>query len=258
MEKNKKKNEKYIKQLIDKEKFNYLYQPIYNNKANRYTKFEVLTRLRDDDGYEIEPEIFIKIAEKFDIVYKIDLLALKNACEILLYLKDNNINLERIYVNFSSSTLKIENIVYEIEKYLKCFGVDPSMIGIEVTEFMPIVNIDEFNETINKLMNLGIEISIDDFGKMNSDIHRIIDTKFNCIKLDKSIITRISDENNSGIVIKMLSNLANEMGIVLVAEGIENKYEMNFLKEYGINYFQGFHISRPMSIEEVIKIKSYK
>lgn len=145
-----------------------------------------------------------------------------------LILKDNNINLERISVNFSSSTSKIENVVYEIEEYLKCFGVDPSRIGIKVTEFMPILNIDEFNETINKLMNLGIEISVDDFGKMNSDIHRIIYIKFNCIKLDKSIITWISDENNSGIVIKMLSNLANEMGVVLVAERVENKYEINF------------------------------
>lgn len=244
---------KYLESAIKYDEFEYLYQPIYDISQDKYTKFEVLTRLKNK---QINTELFISIAEKYNLIHKLDLLALKNACKSIKMLNSNGIIIERAYINFSPSTLERKNFFYELKDILNYFDIDGKSIGIEITEFTEIQDTNKLNKVIKEISNIGVEILMDDFGGSNSNIQRLIDIKFNSIKIDKSLVSKISYTNNSKVIFKMLKVLGNELGVSLIAEGIENQQEFDFLKKCGINYFQGYYLSIPIRKEEIISLLS--
>lgn len=158
----------------------------------------------------------------------------------------------RIAVNISPIQFKQLNFPNKIESVLKKYEVDPQFIELEITE-SSMENVEETEEILKKLKKLGVYVSVDDFGTGYSSLSYLKKYPIDIIKIDQSFISDINKDEKNEAIIKAIISLSHHLGMDVVAEGVEEKYQELFLKENRCKKGQGYLYNKPMTVGEVIK-----
>lgn len=253
-----------IQEAIKNQEFTVFYQPIIdiknlNNleneqelrqeiiKGNLIFGLEALIRWFKD-GKMIPPLDFIPLAEETNLIVPIGKLVLDLATKQLYKFKKS------LFVNVSAKEFEYPLYFEDLLKILTKNSFDPKLLNIEITEGLIIKNMEKFLNVSNNLRGMGIGICIDDFGVGYSSLSSLVNIPAKVIKIDRSFIARIVNDEKLKKITKTIIDISKVMGFLVVAEGIETIEQLKIVKEQGCDFAQGFLFFKPMPIEEIEKI----
>lgn len=239
-----------LNQALENDFFEIWYQPIYDCRNGRFTQAEALIRLRGENGELLMPDEFLPVAESAGMLDEIGLILIKKVCRFLG--TDRMEELEAVSVNLSAQQLLSERICRCMQDSMKTSGIPASRLCIEITEGALEEGIDRVRRRMKELSADGIRFYLDDFGKGESNLARVLELPFSYIKLDKSLINGFPDERNSRIVVESMLELFHKIGCGVIAEGTETRAQVELLKKSGADLIQGFWFARPMPEEELL------
>lgn len=222
------------------------YQPKVNLKDNTLCGSEALVRWVRN-GIIVPPKDFIPALEKEGTICDLDMYVFEAVCKDIRRWSDHAMNPVRVSVNFSKQHFKDEHFADKILDVIHRQRISSTFIEIELTEASGFESFDNFVEFSKVMRENGIEVSIDDFGTGYSSLNLLKKLDVDIIKLDKSFIDTIqSNENQDEIFIKNIVNMINELGMRVVAEGVETDSQVAFLKQIACDAVQGYYFDRPM------------
>lgn len=214
------------------------YQPIYNIKTNKIEKYESLVRLIDEDGKVISPYYFLDIAKKSKQYVK---LTKKVIIKTFDYFKDKNYQCS---INLSLEDIKRIDVTSFIIEKLKEYDM-ASKVVFEIVESEGIDNFELVNKFIDEVRKLGCKIAIDDFGTGYSNFSYLIKLNADYIKIDGSLIKDINTNKNSQEIVKTIIDFSKKQGFKTIAEFVSSEEIFEKVKEFGVDYAQGYFIGEP-------------
>ena len=244
-----------LRRAIEEEEFEVHYQPIVSLKSGRISGFEALVRWHHPERGLISPSDFIPIAEENGLIIQIDRWVLKQACLQMRKWQEALPVTRRmkISVNLSCKQFMQPTIVSQVLETLQETGLDPSSLKLEITESVMMERGDYVMSVLEQLSTAGIELSLDDFGTGYSSLSYIHHFPVTALKIDQSFIKRIGREQN-GEIVRAVVALARNLGLEVVAEGIETVMQLDQLKALGCEQGQGFYFSEPIGEESATEL----
>lgn len=237
---------------IDRNELLLYYQPqisIIDGKA-QITGLESLMRWKKN-GKLLSPNVFIPVAEKSNMITEMGKWAITKACEQCVKWKQKYGKDFRVAINLSSNQLMNPMLYDEVSAALIQTGVNPSYIELEITETSIVKNIKQSIVKLSLLKELGVRISVDDFGTKYATFNYLKQLPVDKIKIDISFIKGIGENKIDEAIMLSLISLSKELNVDIIAEGVETKEELDFLVKNGCNSIQGFYFFKPMSVEDI-------
>ncbi len=238
-----------IKRSLRKNLFQVYYQPVFYKKTGTFDSCEALLRLTDPEGNRISPAEFIPVAERNGLIDELTMVVLEDACRLLS--SGEAPGLKSVSVNFTMRQLLDRSLVPKILDLLNKYAVDASRLKLEITERMIAENETAARNAMYELRNDGLSFMLDDFGTGYSNFSSVINLPFECVKLDRSLVSGLPDEPKSRLMAQTLTPFFHELGQDVLAEGIETQEQANMVLSFGADRIQGYYYARPMSAEEV-------
>ena len=241
--------EKLVKNALNENRLEVYFQPIYNVKEKKYTSAEALIRMKDDEGNNISPGVFIPIAEKSSVIIDIGAFVIEEVCKLLSTENLSAFGLEYVEVNISMVECLQSNLASNILSVLKKYNIASSQINLEITETSASEFTDIVDTNIKTLSSKNISFSLDDFGTGYSSLSRILSLPLKLIKIDKSLVQApfINRDKKSMILLDNFIKTAFAAGFDIVAEGVETNEMAKHVIALGCTYIQGFYFSKPLS-----------
>ena len=253
--KSEKEIEKAVKLAIDRDELMVYYQPIFSVEKNLYNSAEALVRMNDEKLGWISPEVFIPIAEKNGLIVSLGDLVLRTVCKFIRDNKLSESSVEYIEVNISPVQLQQPEYYKKVISILEEYDVKPSQINIEITETANMVGGSEIvNENIEKIVEYGITLSLDDYGSGYSNLDYINHMPFHIIKIDKYIVWDAFENIKAGITLDYTIRMLNALSYRIVAEGVETKEQKEHLANIGCHYMQGWYYSKAVAADEFMEV----
>ena len=222
------------------------FQPIIDLATGDVVSFEALARFRASDGTLVMPKEFIPIAEQSGLISRLFLQVLKKGCLVLRHKPPHT----TMAINLSSLQLSDDWLAEQILAILTETGVAPGRLEVEITETALVANFQAANAMVTKLKSQGIRISLDDFGTGYSSLRHLSDLPFDKLKIDKSFVEKLGNDETSAMIIRTVTGLAHNLGLKVTAEGIEHNSHVSFLKGIGCEYGQGFLYGQPVETSQ--------
>ncbi len=208
---------------------------------------EALARWRDRDVW-VSPGIFIPVAESLGLIHELGQLVLETG--LVDYRKLCGKNELRLAVNISNRQLFSKTFVSDIIERITRHQLSPQHLKLEITESIAL-DTSNAQRTLNQLADAGFYLSIDDFGTGFSSLSRLHELPVNELKIDMSFVRRAKSQEGKAML-RTIANLARELNLALVAEGVEDQDTADILGNLGIDYLQGYFFGRPVALEEFI------
>jgi predicted signal transduction protein with EAL and GGDEF domain len=230
------------------------YQPQVSSSSEIITGMEALLRWQHPELGLVMPELFIPIAEKTGLIMSIGEWVLKTAC--MQNKKWQNAGLPgiRVAVNLSMHQVKNPKITDQVASVLKETGLDPGYLELEITESAAMKETAQIAKTLHSFKELGVTISIDDFGTEFSSLNYLKQLPVDRIKIATPFVQGISQSGKDEAIIKAVIVLANNLGIEVIAEGVETRQQLEFLNQNKCDEIQGFFYHKPISADEFVKL----
>ena len=219
-------------------------------QTNKFVSCEALVRWNSSSLGFLGPGEFIPLAEYLGLITSIGGYVLEEACKQCKYWNEHGYPDFRINVNLSVVQLLQKDVVGDIASILKKTGVNPKNIVMEITESFAINDMDRVLKIVSGIKSLGPMIALDDFGTGYSSLNYIKQLPFDIIKVDKTFIDDIVDDEYAQAFIKLIVGLSKTIGTKIVVEGIENEQQYELLKELGVHYIQGYLFGKPLPSDE--------
>lgn len=230
------------------------YQPMLDLATGKIAGFEALARMKSDTLGQISPMEFIKIAERKQLIVAVGKLLLREVCTFAKELQAEGYTDRKIAINASVIEILQEDYIDEVLRILQEYGIENSMLEIEITESEYTENYELLNHKLKQLKSLGFGIALDDFGTGYSSFSRLMRLNISSIKIDISFISTISDPGEKILITGNIIKLGHKLKLKVVAEGVENQVQMDYLKEHGCDYIQGYYFCRPLSAERALQL----
>ena len=228
------------------EEFVVFYQPVVNVNTQMCTSCEALVRWDSKALGFMGPGEFIPLAEYLGLITSIGDYVLEEACRRCKLWNDNGYPDFYINVNLSVVQLLQKNVVENIKRILDKTGVNPKNIVLEITESFAINDMQRVMDIITGLKKLGPRIALDDFGTGYSSLNYIKQLPLDIIKVDKTFIDDIVEDDYAQAFIKLIVDLSKTIGTKIVVEGVEHKEQFELLKSLGVDYIQGYYFGKPV------------
>ena len=251
-----------LRRAIDRDEFTLNYQPIVSLNSEKIVGFEALIRWNHPTRGNIPPDDFIPVAEETGLILPIGNWVLREACSQMQQWREKYslANSLIVNVNLSARQLEQKDLVKQIARILKETKLDPACLKLEITESVIMKNAEETITTVRKLREMGVLLSIDDFGTGYSSLSYLHRFPIDTLKVDRSFVNLIGAEGEHSEIIQTIITLAYNLGMDVVAEGVETAEQLEFLRQVNCNYGQGYFYSRPvtnlLAAEMIEKLKS--
>jgi EAL domain-containing protein (putative c-di-GMP-specific phosphodiesterase class I) len=210
---------------------------------------EALIRWNHPQRGIVSPYEFIEFAERRGLIVPIGDWVIREACKQLRAWLDLGLHECKVAINLSSVQLVQSDIVQRILSSLDEFKVPPRMFEIEITETILMENVRQAIESLERLHARGITIAIDDFGTGYSSLSYLKTLPIDSLKIDRGFISDICSDENDQKIVQTLITMAHSMGMKVVAEGIEDRAQLELLGEYGVDEIQGYLLSKPVDAQ---------
>lgn len=244
--------ESHLRRAIELNELVVFYQPQVDLRSNQINSFEALLRWNNPTFGFVSPATFIPIAEESGLILQIGDWVLEQVCKQLRDWQNKGFRQVRIAVNISPKQFKTESFAKKIGEMLKRYGIHSSSLEVEITE-SAMTNTQETLSILKELKTIGVVISIDDFGTGYSSLSYLKRYPIDIIKIDQTFIRDIEMDEKNAAIAKTIIQLAHNLGLEVVAEGVEKDQEVDFLKEVNCQKAQGYFFSRPVPIHEIVE-----
>lgn len=229
------------------------YQPQCEISSGKIRGFEALLRWESSEHGFVPPKEFIGIAETSGLILPLGKWVLNEACKFIKGIRDMGFSQLNISVNISVMQLMQDDFAKMVMEILEEIGLEPSCLELEITETILMEFIDHNMAKIKELNDLGVKISLDDFGTGYSSLTYLRELPINILKIDKSFIDNIASTNDKSNITGYIISLAHEMGLKVVAEGVETKKQLDYLSYYNCDIVQGYFISKPVPKDKALE-----
>ena len=226
------------------------YQPVIGAKDGVLTGFEALVRWPHPERGSIAPDTFIPVAEEVGLIHDIGRFVLLEACRQVAVWQRQTGRPLNVNVNVSSQEFTQTGFVEQIKEALLETGLPASCLRLELTESLLMDGSPEVKETLDKLRALGVGLQIDDFGTGYSSLSYLQRFSADAIKIDRSFIHKLGDNPESAELVRTIVTMAHNLGMQVVAEGVETKEQREALIALGCEYLQGFLFAKPLTAKE--------
>ncbi|MEL6953472.1 MAG: EAL domain-containing protein [Pseudomonadota bacterium] len=239
---------------LDRKELHFVHQPILDASDPSRCKFETLARWTRTTGETVPPDVFMKFAGRLGRRAEVDLAAMRETANILGELKRQGIHARGTF-NSSTDSLALIDLISSLDWERDRYDLDSDQIVIEVLEttwFGSDISDNEASRSICALRQSGYDVFLDDFGVGYAGLGHLDTLGVTGIKIDRSLISGILKDRSARIIVTSLLRLSEELGLEVVAEGIEEQEQLETLVSLGCNWHQGFGIAKPMPREELI------
>ncbi|MEO8409559.1 MAG: EAL domain-containing protein, partial [Propionivibrio sp.] len=230
------------------------YQPKVDISTRRIVGLEALVRWQHPERGLIPPIEFISLAEELALITDIGQWVVERACRDLSEWRKAGLNDLKVAVNVSKQQLVSEEFPAVIRNALTTTGIPASLLIVELTESMLMVDVAHCLMLMHKLKALGVMLSLDDFGTGYSSFAYLKQFPIDELKLDRSFITDLPGGKIDTAVARSIIDLAHSLGMTAIAEGVETKAQLECLSELGCDMFQGFLFSRPLPFDQCTEL----
>lgn len=234
-----------IEQAIEEGMFILFYQPILDIKNKEISHYECLLRLEKEDGTILMPGEFISHAEETGIIDQLDRIVLKMAINQHLAFQKIGCDV-RLAINLSGHSMNNVEILPYIEELLVQPGVKPELIIFEITETSAVSNFISAKEMITKLNSFGCHFALDDFGVGFSSFYYLRSLPVDYVKIDGAFVKQMDINEEDRIFVKVLTEISQAFGKKIIAEFVENSDILRLLEQLGVDYAQGYYVSKPL------------
>ncbi len=230
------------------------YQAKMNLGTSRMTGMEALLRWRHPDLGMVPPAQFIPIAEEIGLIESIGQWVIRTACQQNKAWQDLGYPPMRVAVNLSARQFNDENLVKSITAILEETRMDPTCLELEITESMIMQNVGTTMQKLTALGNTGIRIAIDDFGTGHSSLAYLKRFPIDTLKIDRSFVSDLTRSTEDKTITAAIITMGRSLDLTVVAEGVENQEQLDFLRAHGCDEFQGYYAHRPMPADEFAQL----
>lgn len=245
----KSKLEKNLEKGLKNKEFKIFMQPKFDLMTEKIVGAESLIR-REKNGQLIMPQFFIPKYEKNNLITKLDMYVFESICKEIKKWGEKGYKLFPISVNQSRKVLYNKNHVNELGQIIEKYEVNPNLIELELTETAVVKDIEIAKEAERKVHSLGFVVSMDDFGVGYSSFYMLKNINIDILKIDKSFSDEVLSNKRGKIILESIIDMAKKLEIKTVAEGIETKEQVEYLRKIGCDMVQGYYFEKPMLIEE--------
>ncbi len=237
-----------LKGAFEREELFLCYQPIIDLEKGTPAGFEALMRWNHPERGFISPGVFIPVAEEIGFIHQLSIWALEESCKALKRIEDELKIEEKLFmsVNFSGDDFVSENFAEKAKGIVSTAGILPSQIHVEITERVLAAEPDLTRDVLQACADNGMHISIDDFGTGYSSLSYLHQFPIKTLKIDRSFVVEMLKEQGSLALIQSIISLGKNMGMSIIAEGVEEDSEVDALKQSGCDMIQGFFFSKPL------------
>ena len=226
------------------------FQPKISLDTEEFIGSEALIRYINQAGEIIAPNNFIPILEEARLIKMLDLYVFEEVCKQINIWKERKLRVKPVSINLSRSTLSYHFLADQLLALITKHNIDISLLELEVTETAEVDNQLVFSQALEKLKEYGFSISIDDFGVRNASLSLFTTINVDILKLDRSLVKTLAQNQKARILIRSLAVICSDLGIKLIAEGVETLEQLDILKELRCNEVQGYLFSKPLPLND--------
>ncbi|MDT8338425.1 MAG: EAL domain-containing protein [Sulfurimonas sp.] len=242
-----------LKQAVQKHELELYFQPQNEASSGNIVGIEALLRWKHKDMM-ISPDVFIPLAEQSSLIVEIGNFVIKSGFEVAKRWHERGILRNRLSINISARQLTHLEFIVTLKNMLRESGCEASWIELEITESSVLENPELVISLLEQIRALGFYISMDDFGTGYSSLSYLKNLPIDKLKIDRSFIMNIREQPKNQIIVKTVIFLAKELGIHILAEGVETEEEHSFLLENKIDSIQGYYYAKPMPLDEMERL----
>jgi len=244
-----------LRKAVDQGEFRVYYQPIVSAQEAHIVGLEAVSRWQRPQGV-VMPNDFIALADETGIILSINRQLIREACQQLL-------SWQRLFpadpplflsLNISPKQFVQENLASQIGELIQESGVDPHCIDLEITETIAMADVERSAKVLSQLKALGVSLDIDDFGTGYSSLSRLQAFPVDTLKIDRVFVSRIDSDHETHEIVRIIVMLAHNLGLKVVAEGVETQAQLELLKRIGCERAQGYLFSKPVDQQTIEKL----
>ncbi len=243
-----------LRRALPRGEFTLHYQPILALASRRIVGLEALVRWQHPEHGLLPPGKFIALAEDVGLIVPMGAWVLRRACERTRALREQSHPDLTIAVNLSARQLQNEEFVRQVGQILRETGLPPAALDLEITESTAMQNVETTRLVLGQLSALGVRISIDDFGTGHSSLSYLKHFPINRLKVDRSFINGMTHDNRDRAIVAGILSIAHNLGVRVVAEGVETQEQASLLGDLGCDEVQGFFFGAPVAESQVEKL----
>ena len=226
------------------------YQPLICSESNKPVGAEALLRWHNPKLKDVSPAEFIPLAESLGLITELGDWVLQTACRDAVAWQSQPGMPRYVAINVSSHQLRNDDLVERITRVLEQTGLPADALELEITESALLENTDKNRQTFETLHQMGLRLAIDDFGTGYSSLSYLRRFPFDTLKIDRAFIHDIPNQQEANQLVSAIISMAKVLGLKIVAEGVENLQQLEFLREQKCQVFQGYYLARPMKLND--------
>lgn len=241
-----------LRRAIERGQLRVYYQPFITLATGEVMGFEALVRWLHPRRGILPPDEFLSVAEETGLIMPIGRTILREACRQIheLQKKHPERGPLRVSVNLSNKQFFQADLFEHVEEALRSSGLPPSCLGFEITEGVIIRQAESASHRFTRLKELGVQLYLDDFGKGYSSLNYLHRFPMDILKIDRSFISRLDDAGSNSAIVQAIVTLAHELGMEVIAEGIQTEEQLEKVRALGCEYGQGYLFSHPLNADE--------
>jgi diguanylate cyclase (GGDEF)-like protein len=243
-----------IRHALEDGEFRVVYQPIVSVEDLSLVGLEALLRWQHRKGYMVPPQEFIRVAEETGIIGRLGQFALDRALSDLAEWQELAERSPWLAVNVSGAQVHESGFAEQLSVLLHQYRIEPALLHLEITEEILIENLLRNRRLLQKLDEIGMRIVVDDFGVGYSSLAYLKNFPISVVKIDRSFVRDLPTDPEDQAITRTICGLSKELGMLTVAEGVENIEQLELLRQYGCSNAQGFLFSRPVERDEVVSM----
>ena len=241
-----------MKKALQDEGFTFFLQPKYNSVTGKIVSMEALARWEHSEFGSVPPSEFVPLMEKSGLVTWLDRFVWEGVCRVLHEWQMEGRRVVPISVNVSRQDFEIIDVPESFNRLVKRYDIDPRLLRVEITETIFAENMDQINRAVEQLHQYGFTMLMDDFGSGYSSLNMLKDTNVDVLKLDMKFIEMNEENREKGIqIISSIVDMAHKLHMIIVAEGVESREQVDMLRSMNCIYGQGFYFCKPMTVQEI-------
>ncbi|WP_162270861.1 GGDEF domain-containing phosphodiesterase [Photobacterium phosphoreum] len=238
--------ESELRKSINTDRYEFYYQPKVLAHSHALTGVEALLRWRDKNGHYQAPVDIIPLLESSGLILEAGIFLIEKACCQLKQWQQQGLYIN-MAINISAQQLLESDLTTILKSAIKKADCNPAYLELEITESVLMTNIELAYQKLIDLKKIGIKIAIDDFGTGYSSLAYLSRFPINILKIDREFVKELPHNQDSITIIKAIIDLAHNLGLTVVAEGVENIKQVTFLEQIGVEEFQGFYFNKPLT-----------
>jgi diguanylate cyclase (GGDEF)-like protein len=242
-----------LRQALEQQEFQVYYQPQFDAFSRRITGAEALIRWIHPEEGMISPATFIPMAEETGLILPIGEFVMRRVCADMREWNHAGLPPIRVSVNLSAKQFQEKGLIQKIFDMLEEFETDPAQLALEVTESVIMDDAISSSTLLSLLRERGIHVHIDDFGTGYSSLSYLKLFPLDALKIDRSFVRNLPEDTNDALITNAIIGLAQNLGLEVIAEGVETEAQLAYLQEQGCSTIQGFLLGKPVPEKEFVK-----